>query len=657
MIIKGKGNNMNTLEQQYNSAVFQLFKALPVDMTREHNNVVDNEKNVKEYGYYVTSRAAKHVKNLEYVINVIFPQINIPLKPLNETFHKSFEKVKNTPIETLVYQQILHYMTTYGAEEIDAFQEDCVYIPLEEIKEFDSEDRIFVHLVDCITYEEVLERVSNLLYSGVALSKNTLNNIDIILDFHSDFKLNVDNVKNKEYKCLLCVKHNIIPSNPIEFLRLLVFSTTNSTMLIKSKSAIATIKYSMTQQERKDKVCAYFNKYIEENTMKPLASIFFRYKPLFLAFKCDETAKTINKLRKKANTYHKPKKSEILDIVTSCNSVDINELKKELTSVTLFKKVSLMNALLLRENTENKSFVYVIRNGGVYAKERNTVSTPSMSVRYVVLQSIIDEVKEKVNGKKIFIQPNVDFAFPTSEKNFISGIPFGSVFNIPKSDDNSIMCGVHWENERIGNTENRVDLDLHASNMSESIGWDSSYYNDNKQIIFTGDMTDAPRKRGGASEIVYIDESTDEVELLFTLNYFNSYEEDFDFPCHLLLGYTHTISNNRNAKKAIVEAGKLCAYIPFTIHKRNNMIGFLKKNGDEAQFTFMNLAYGDDISYRKAEHQKTMLDYFHKQVQTQLRLKDILALSGAVLVDNPMDADIVLDLQTMGETSILDMFV
>ena len=32
----------------------------------------------------------------------------------NQTFHKDFEIVKNAPIEDLIAQQLIHYITTYG---------------------------------------------------------------------------------------------------------------------------------------------------------------------------------------------------------------------------------------------------------------------------------------------------------------------------------------------------------------------------------------------------------------------------------------------------------------------------------------------------------------------------------------------------------------
>ena len=59
----------------------------------------------------------------------------------NQTFHKSWEKVEKAPIEQLVLEQIVHYITTYGFEELGIYDKNSVYIPKEklEIPELDKD--------------------------------------------------------------------------------------------------------------------------------------------------------------------------------------------------------------------------------------------------------------------------------------------------------------------------------------------------------------------------------------------------------------------------------------------------------------------------------------------------------------------------------------
>lgn len=115
-----------------------------------------------------------------------------------------------------------------------AYNQDSVYIPFDGIKEFDDSDRIFIHIIDSISKEDIAKNVLNLIYSGVALSGKTIQDINTILE-HDNVPIDIDSVKNKEYKVYLCVKYGMIPSNPIEFLRLLNYITTKSAMLIKKQ--------------------------------------------------------------------------------------------------------------------------------------------------------------------------------------------------------------------------------------------------------------------------------------------------------------------------------------------------------------------------------------------------------------------------------------
>lgn len=108
----------------------------------------------------------------------------------------------------------------------------------------------------------------------------TIQDINTILE-HDNVPIDIDSVKNKEYKVYLCVKYGMIPSNPIEFLRLLNYITTKSAMLIKSKSNIQMIRMFMIDSNIRKHVLMYFNKYKVQYGLDKLASIFLRYKPLF----------------------------------------------------------------------------------------------------------------------------------------------------------------------------------------------------------------------------------------------------------------------------------------------------------------------------------------------------------------------------------------
>ena len=82
---------------------------------------------------------------------------------------------------------------------------------------------------------------------------------------------------------------------------------------------------------------------------------------------------------------------------------------------------------------------------------------------------------------------------PTSEKNFIGNLPIGSYVDCKEKNT---MVGIYWEN-----SWGARDLDLHVKlSNGDSIGWNSSYYAITGDVVFSGDMTNAPE---GASEVMW----------------------------------------------------------------------------------------------------------------------------------------------------------
>lgn len=227
-------------------------------------------------------------------------------------------------------------------------------------------------------------------------------------------------------------------------------------MIIKNKYLISAIKSA-----DKNIINELFNKYLDKNSIETLSTVFFRYKPLWLALKTSKTAYTINKMRRLANTHNIPQKVKVLDRITWDNNIDLGEVKKELANVTLFKKVSLLNTLSYRL-TNPTGFVYRIRNGRSFITDKKQNKRPSMAIYNIILNSIINDVKKQVEGKVVLIPENISYAFPTSEKNFIGPVPFGSSFSFGKNKD--VILGVHWENSIVKGKEVRMDLDLSSSN-------------------------------------------------------------------------------------------------------------------------------------------------------------------------------------------------
>ena len=415
----------------------------------------------------------------------------------NQTFHKSFKTVLETPIEELVAQQIIHYFTTYGLESLGLYDQSLVYIPHKQLDIPELEEDIPLIVIQGITEEQLKEKLMILLTSSIALSKETINDIMNISDYiNLDM---VDEVKNKEVRIALYEKYNIVPRNNLMFLRWLIKKITGETLLIKNKDLIKKIKdYSDThelwaqlngyvcltfkydpekvQNEKYSKLLNLETNKIEVSGYIKMSEIFLRYKDLFLAMKRKEDSedarklnKIINKLDKLARVkgYHEPIGEPFLNRITSIKDTSILELVRddlceELDKVTIFKEISIVNALRYRE-LNNESILYKVRNGKAYAKTRKLEDKDTQWVISRALDLVYGHLKKRVNkllcGKTVYLPEYIELAAPTSEKQYIGYLPYGTVVKVPRIED--MLVGVHWFNF----DNERVDLDIHTLNF------------------------------------------------------------------------------------------------------------------------------------------------------------------------------------------------
>ncbi|GAG61286.1 unnamed protein product [marine sediment metagenome] len=83
-----------------------------------------------------------------------------------------------------------------------------------------------------------------------------------------------------------------------------------------------------------------------------------------------------------------------------------------------------------------------------------------------------------------------------------------------------MIFGVHWENVGSG----QIDLDLSLlSPTTGKLGWDAGYRSESGDILYSGDVTTAP-KPDGATELFYVKKQLKD-EFIFFVNYYN-YDPD-----------------------------------------------------------------------------------------------------------------------------------
>ena len=584
----------------------------------------------------------------------------------NQTFHKDFEIVRNAPIDDLIAQQLIHYITTYGFESLGMYDSDMVYIPNEklEIPELDI-DKLELIPIKPLSNEELTEKLMVLLTSGIALSKQTIEDIMVLSDYIDKNKF--DEIKNKEVKTALYEKYNIMPKDAEDFLRYLLFKTTGSTLKIQSREMIKCVK-----ECDKEKAFKMLYSYINKNGYEKLASIFLRNKNLFLAYKIKKedfeynTIKKdmnyiINSLRKYANLYHKPLKKNILDCLTNeKETIDLTELSKQLDQITIFRELRILNGIKYRLEG-NKSIVHRIRNGKSYVRKLdNKTSTYDETISLIyecVYNHLIERLKDKVKDKTIYIPKNIEYAVPTTEKMFSGNIPDGSYLEVPRTDN--MVYGVYWKNisketmahsfygeQTLVKSQERVDLDLKQMNKSEIFGWDASYRSTYSDILFSGDMTDAPLPTG-ASELFYVGKNYGNGAFLITLNNFTNSENRADIPFEFVIAK----ATNKPSQRVYyaLDPNNILEKLDMVVEKDcgTKVVGFITIS-NTIRFYFNDFSAGANVrSSSRNEITMGAFDYLQSYSKTQLKLRDVLKDAGAILTEKET-------IETQVKTKVVD---
>lgn len=583
--------------------LLRLFSAVLVEEKKKHRVKPLVMKRMVKNGYVLSPFIAVSDALLDEIESVVLSG-----EKANASFHKSWKVVRDSSDEELVIQQIVHYITTYGFERLGIYSQDTVYIPAEELKVPKIKDSIPLVVIKALTVDEVLEKIVQ-LGSGVALSQEVLNDILAVVQALKFDASIVGYIKNRELKAMLLDLYGIVPQDPTEFLRHLVSKLTNESLLIKNKYLIEKIKASN-------------GKFLDEllgKAPKDLASIFFRYKPLFLAMKSISRNKMFfNRLRKRANKLHKPLAPDYMNNVTSAikhGDLLLEELQKRLATATIYRKVRLARALKYRLG-ECDSIVYLVRNGRGWATEFGWISnTLTQQALDVVLQSIAESIH--VEGKTIYIPANVHYAIPATEKQFMGNFPMGSYAVVPQD----LIAGIHWTN-----TDRRIDLDLSIVGESGKIGWDAFYRTDNREILFSGDMTDAP-KPNGASEMFYIKNSLDEPKILFA-NYYNFDAED-PVECKLFVASEKARNFGKNY---MVDPNNMVASTNFVVSKKQNILGLVVRVKGESRVYFSNLSVGNAITSSDSKNSTIARKYLVNTAVNGIELSPVLEMAGAKVV-------------------------
>lgn len=530
---------------------------------------------------------------------------------LNKTFHKSWQKIKKTSRIDLFFEQIKHYISTYGSR----FQSE-IYIPDEVLNIPDL--KLNFKVIKAYTKEEMTEKCLSLLKSGIALKEETID--DILTILHDELEYDFtgkENIRNKEAVIKIADRYDVYPENNVEFFRYVIYKTTKETLLIKNDDLINDIKQSK------------FNPtYLFESFgLEKMAEIFNRFKPLFLAYK-NRAPKTINKISKLSKVYHQPLISNPLNNATNIllENSDLHWLENA-TPFALFKALSACYSRMYGQDT----FVYRIRNGKSWTKKSTFTSVNELNYDF-----ILNYLKSKYNfdEKKIYFPEDVEFGLPTSEKMFVGNIPTGTRFYGER-----LAVGIYWED-----AWGAHDLDLSGLNIAGKIGWNAAYNQNEGQLMYSGDMTSAPN---GAVEYLYANRGLSAPTLVMN----NVFSGSTDCSYKIVIGKGDDISYDYMMNPNNLFAEAKCNSV-----QKQTILGMLLPKDGKQCFVLLNFGAGHSHVSGHSEVSLMATNALYQQWYEPISFNHLMKELGATIISDKEDADFDFSLENLEKDSFIKIF-
>lgn len=538
--------------------------------------------------------------------------LNAQIIDYNSTFYKSWNDVISRLREEIWVDQIISYIYGYGL--------NLTVIPNDNSEQPDFTE---FRVINPITAEEATARCEQMLYSGIALKQDTIEDILVVLS-QLNYQYNISKIKNKEAKMWIYKATSTLPADPVEMVRYLVFLASGKSLLIKDKETINALKSSALD------VTQLITLYGTEK----LASVFLRYKVLFLAFKTNKSklnSTIINQLRKSAIKNHQPMKTGFWENILDNPSL-LGQMPDRINEINNFKKITLIEAINVRL-THSKINTFPIRNGKIWLSENlKQVSNQEYLklLKNLLYRSIIESLKPKATTIKL---PNgVDIKLPKSEKSFVGNYPLGSSVEMAGKD---LIIGI---NRRKKNANGY--LDFSASTVENmKIGWNSNFSSVNQDLIFSGDVRS-------------VDNTNEATELFYAKNDFkkdyifkvNNYEREDVIPFNFFIARESVEDLKKNY---MVDPNNVFFRTELKAISKETSIGLISKN----KFIFASFrtgnknVAGDSVTNQYIQYTLDTLDCY-------LPLKQLLEDAGFEIVK---DKAAQIDLTDLSKDSLIEL--
>jgi len=391
--------------------------------------------------------------------------------PLNGRSLFTVEERKNDSIGELLLKQILHYHETYGGYGEGYFDLKCG----------SRENVARLNYVKGITVAELAVKVRSLLTANAPIANDDIPKIKELMEYYA-IEMDVNDIVNNEARIALFDRVKDTFTSGDDVVRYIIHTLLGNTLLIKDKTTIRGIKT----------ICqgGSFFSHIPLRFMlrheAALARVFNRHKPLILALKGDqEMNKIVNRIGRKSKRLHVPVRESIQKTFIAKALADKEfKMREVLKKVSLRDKFKFLN-LLEWKYVGSSVDIFKIRNGKMHVAENRKVYKKADidRVKAGILKSIKKDLKF-LKGKKILLDPEVDYGLPISRKQVLGRLPHGTQVTSTKKE---ISSGMYWENEW-----GSRDLDLSAiDDNGRRVGWGHSSGYDSGYIVYSGDVTNA----------------------------------------------------------------------------------------------------------------------------------------------------------------------
>lgn len=650
---------------QLNQATIKLFKSVLLKNGKQISPEKSREYRIEaiKHGIVIDPEVfvGRSLSEAREIVEDTIAEYGVNMLKVNSTFYKRFSDVEKRSSWDLYLDQALHYMSTYG-RGID--RNDIIGYEPEQLTWLGADIADDLTCIEALTAEELADKVKNLLTSGMALSEETQGHLIVIIN---GCKLPVseylDQVSNREFMCRMCKELGLLPKSFDEFTRYLIYLGTGSTLLIKSRVVINSLGH-LDDDRWYDDTSHYaplekaFNQYVKTFGIERVAKNITRYRKLYLILRKHFDDKTLlNRALKLSKKLYVPRKQSPLEHVMD-DDVDFDEIGNSLEKAPVYKLIKVMNAVK-RYDQFAKARYFKIRNGKSWLKMNESSFKPSFTTlpdlrlrgdsfnsknqRAKYIQALINrELKDRYgdwSNKVFYIPDGVDYAVPTSGKDFVGTMPFMSVYDFKGEN---VSLGVAWDTQ--------ADLDLHMLSCNQHYGWNGSYQGD---VTFSGDMTHLNRY-GYAAEFYKLSAGKIQSPMVVSVNdYYSDETIKFDV-------FVTGANVDRHVKQGVAtQIGPKSVLFHDTISPfdASKMLMMVLPTKEGFKIAFTATSFGNTRVPGVDDSMKLLIDTFQHQIDHTFMLSDLIELLGGKIVSDKegLKAELVGHSHTTVKTGYVDI--